>query len=497
MPAPRTEKGSLSENEIRAAALPIKHVASRAPRPPIFDTHYFLTALTHIFTALAAIGFAVYMIVQLVYDMTPTVTTSPALRISESEFESADACLIRNETVLIASAHGAWYEYHNDGERVAAGETLASIYPSDDADTIAELIQNQKEAELLTSASKVTILNSSLTSAKASAEDGYSTLMSMLASGDIKSAVNYSDTFRQALIRYELFRGGIDGLDEVINALSSDRTRLLSRLGNVLGTVTAPSSGYYYKSCDGYEEIFDVSLVDDFSAEAFYEALNRSPATVSQDTCKLVSDPKWYIAAHIDRSGDSFYTIGNTCRVVFDDSDGCIVEMTIEKKLADESGGGTLLLLSSQTMPEELDFTRFTSVRLEKLVHNGYRIPTTAVRSYNGMTGVYTLHGGMVYFRRINILFETDDYCIVSEYSDVATDRPPTYKVLGFNSEGLLGDYKSLHELAERKGWERHVYDNGGTAIKYGTKEDYYYYLDELEEVILTGKKLYDGKALG
>ena len=38
---------------------------------------------------------------------------------------------------------------------------------------------------------------------------------------------------------------------------------------------------------------------------------------------------------------------------------------------------------------------------------------------------------------------------------------------------------------------------NGGTPVKYGTKEDYYYYLDELEDIILTGRNLYDGKALG
>ena len=113
------------------------------------------------------------------------------------------------------------------------------------------------------------------------------------------------------------------------------------------------------------------------------------------------------------------------------------------------------------------------------------------------MTGVYTLHGGRVYFRKINIMLQNDDYCIVSEYSAVGQDIPPTYKVLGFNADGLLGDYVSLHRYAAKKGWERRDYDNGGTPVKYGTKEDYYYYLDELEDIILTGRNLYDGKALG
>lgn len=181
---------------------------------------------------------------------------------------------------------------------------------------------------------------------------------------------------------------------------------------------------------------------------------------------------------------------------MFNDNGGAVLAMRLDKKVADTVNGGTLLLFSTDLMPESFTYYRRMSVKLEKSVLDGYRVPMSAVRSYRGMTGVYTLHGGRVYFRRINILNQNDDYCIVSEYSEVGNDRQLTYRILGFNSEGVLGEYDSLHRFAKQKGWQRRIYDNGGTPVKYGTKEDYYFYLDELEDIILTGRNLYDGKTL-
>ena len=63
--------------------------------------------MTHIFVALASLGFAAYMVVQLAGNLTTTVTTSAAIKISEPEYEAADAYLLRDEKVLTANASGS------------------------------------------------------------------------------------------------------------------------------------------------------------------------------------------------------------------------------------------------------------------------------------------------------------------------------------------------------------------------------------------------------
>ena len=112
------------------------------------------------------------------------------------------------------------------------------------------------------------------------------------------------------------------------------------------------------------------------------------------------------------------------------------------------------------------------------------------------MTGVYTLHGGYVYFRRINVLYEGEGFYVVSKFSSLDSDKPKTYKVVGFDPDGALDDYASLEAEAQRLGLKQTVYENGGTPVKYGYTLPYFYYLADLEEVILVGNDLYHGKVL-
>lgn len=475
----------------------IVRVDTQAPRAPIFDTHYFLTSLTHIFVALAALGFAFYMVAQLVRNMTPTVTTAPASLISESEYETASAYLLRDEQVLTSKTSGFVLNLIPDGGRVGTNEKAVRIYPAEDEQTSKRILEIEREIALLESAQKKSAAGEGLPDVKAAAESTYSSLMTSLACRDFKGASDTSDSLRRLLIRYDIYRGKLSGVSDAVAALRTERSSLVSRLGNVLETVTSPGVGYYFRYCDGYEQSFNSELIEGFTCEGFYRALSAEPTVPSASVGKLVSGAKWYIIVTLDRANDNYYTAGNEYNVQFTDNGGAVISMKLEKKLADTESGGTLLLFSTQTMPQGFNYLRRMSVKLERTVYLGYRVPMSAVRSYGGMTGVYTLHGGRVIFRKINILIQNDDYCIVSEYSAVGQDIPPTYKVLGFNADGLLGDYNSLHRYAEQKGWERRRYDNGGTPVKYGSKEDYYYYLDEFEEIILTGRNLYDGKALG
>ena len=117
---------------------PVVRIDTPPPKTPIFDTHYFLTSLTHIFVALASLGFAIYMIVQLISDLTPTVTTTSATVVSESEYEAATAYLLRDEQVLTSNNTGAIINLIPDGGRAGANEAVVSIYPAEDAKTPVE-----------------------------------------------------------------------------------------------------------------------------------------------------------------------------------------------------------------------------------------------------------------------------------------------------------------------------------------------------------------------
>lgn len=481
----------------RTPGVPMVHVVERKKRGPIFDTHYFLTAMTHIFVALAAVGFAVYIVIQLIGDMTSTVTTTPAVLTRESEYTSATAYLMKRERVLVSqNAGGAMRYLLADGELASMGEDAAYIYPAEDAETLGRIAELEGEISLLRSALKKAQASENILNVSSALSDTWGDLMQSISEYDYNSAAGMSDELRRLLIRYDAYRGQDDNIENAITAMNAELSRLYLICGNQLDSVSAPCSGYYFRYCDGYEGIFDGALIDGFTCDAFYSALDASPITPSGAVGKIVEGSQWYIAVGVDRHSGGDYTVGEEYNIIFENNGGTSVLMTLESITDDERTGGWLLLFSTRVMPQGFNYQRVQQVRIEREVLSGYRIPISAVRAYQGMTGVYTLSGGRVSFRRIDIIYQNDDYCIAAEYSVVDNDRTPTYRVLGFNSNGYIGEYESLHLFAKSRGWERRIYDNGGEAIKYGSKEDHYYYLDELEDIILTGKNLYDGKYL-
>ena len=169
--------------------------------------------------------------------------------------------------------------------------------------------------------------------------------------------------------------------------------------------------------------------------------------------------------------------------------------VSVRENVYDENGD-FVLLFSSPDPPEDFAYLRCQRVRIEYEVYEGYRVPIEAVRHYDGMTGVYTLHGGYVYFRRINVLYEGEGYYIVSKYADIEEGKPKTYRILGFNEDGIVGDYDSLHATAKKLSLEKSVYNNGGMPLKYGYSTPYFYHLADLEEIIIVGSDLYHGKVL-
>ena len=241
-PAP-SESGKPAEtSKRRRSHLPVVHVAEKKPRGPVFDTHYFLTALTHMFVALAALGFAVYMIVQLVGDLTPTVTTSPATLTSESESEAATAYVIRDEKVITSGASGSLLYTVPDGARVASGEVAIFVYPASDEEKNRRLEEIAAEKALLEYALAESGAAENIHDVNSELNSEYSSLTLAAARLDYGSAASTSNDMRRLLIRYDAYRGKKNEITARLTELNNEKSRLESLRGNITEKIRAPFS---------------------------------------------------------------------------------------------------------------------------------------------------------------------------------------------------------------------------------------------------------------
>ena len=461
----------------------------------VFDFDYFGRALTQIFIAVGALCLVIYFGYHLVDTLTDTVTTATVAQVSETEYREAEGYIFRQEKVIYSKTAGIADYYIADGGRVASGEKLCGIYPDAPEGLREQIADMDREIALLEKSVSQGTVSVSIKDATASVGADYAELMRKLATGDCAGAIDLSGQFRSDLDRMAFMSGAGESIPARISLLISQRAALVASMGKTAGNVTSPGTGYFYRDCDGYEQAFSEAVKNGITPESFDAAVSSSPVITGGAVGKLAAEPEWYFAMKVSAEDFRGFVTGKKYRLVFTDNGDMPLDMTLDT-LTDAGGDTLLMVFSSDRHPEDFTWHRRQSVKIEYSVHEGYRIPVGAIHSYEGMTGVYTLHGGYVYFRKINILYESEGYCIVSRYEDIEPGKPETYYVLGFDPEGKIGTLTRTRKLARARGFTEITHGANAVPVVRGRSFVYYYYLDDLENIIIKGRDLYHGKVL-
>ena len=468
-----------------------------------FDFGYLFSAFLTIAVAVLSIGMVFYFGYHLINSFTTDVTYSPAYPITETEYRRGSGYIFRDERIILTPSDGVPDYKTEDGARLGIDETICDLYASvtDGArDRIAEI---EERLSILEASLGGGVVREGLPEALRDSNERYDEIMSLLANGDYATAARLSDGFLSSLVRLDLLEEGAGAIHLEIGNLKSEREKLLSTYGRITGSVRADSVGYFFRDADGYESIFDPSLLGEITVGDFAEMIVKEPEDTARAVGKIVSEPKWYLAIPFDGENAAGFTEGKEYNIVFHDNESRTQTMTLERLVLDlddhDSDGDraeALLILSSVKMPEDFRYLRVQDVSVEAASYKGYRIPITAVRYYDGMTGVYVIAGGYVLFRQIDVLFEKGGYCIAALYADAEPGKPLTYTSLAYEERMIIDGICYADGMAELMGWEKEKYYNGGIPVPKGRALAYFYHLDDLEQVILTGKDLYHGKAL-
>ncbi len=468
-----------------------------------FDFSYLFSALLTIAVAAASVGLVLYFGYHTIRTFTTDVTTTPAYDITENEYRRGEGYIFRSEAPIRTNIAGIPDYEVADGERIGVNELICHLYSSIGEDERARIAEIDREIALLESIVDTGVIETGLPEALSAANDGYAEMMFLLSQGKYSEAAAISDSFLSALGRIDALENGSGDIKNRISMLYAERSGLVASYGKKTGSVNSDSVGYFFRTCDGYEALFDPALLENMTLGSFAELTNQSPADISDCVGKMLDDPKWYLCLPFDADNARGFEPEKYYNITFNDNGGKVLSMYLERLALDlddhDSDGDraeALLIFSSREIPKGFDFRRTQDVSIEFASHRGYRIPLSAVRYYDGMTGVYTLGGGYVLFRQIKVIFEGEGYCIAADYADAEPGKPLTYTVLGFSDSGKIDDYASLHAFAEDLGLEKTIYDNGGIPVVYGQTLRYFYHLGDLEQIILTGKDLYHGKAL-
>ena len=358
--------------------------------------------------------FSSYIIYHLVNQANTEIKTEFALK--ETVYKTIDTkCfVIRDEEYIKNDAVGTSVSFVNDGERVATGDTVSVVFNSSEDAALylksQELKKSIEHYEELSGQANFQPLNiNSLTKKIHNELNDY---LDAVDTRDFSKAVTSVENFRDSVTGKQIATGAtLDFADKL--AQLNDELNSLNAENLEFTEIKSQNAGYFISGADGYESSLSFNEIDNISAKDVKKAIKSKPAKISSDVVgRTVSSFTWYIACVVDT--EKTVDITNDKEIYLNFVESGVERLPVKLyKIGERTDKETVVIFSCDEMNESLSDFRIEKVEIITDSYSGYRISNSAIRTLDGKQGVYIVRGNLMGFRKIKVIYTTDDYSIV------------------------------------------------------------------------------------
>lgn len=366
-------------------------------------------------------------------------TTQVVMKTEDFEYYDCSGFIVRDERYITSDYSGMAVTLVKNGERVTKGDTVCLVFKDTAAAEkyvkIKSLEKEIKRYEQL--AGQANIQTFDVSSINADIKDRCRRLQSVADSGNFSSLPDIVDDFRNSVTSLQIATGSTFSFQEKLSNLRNELSQLSSSSLPYEG-VTADQAGYFSGYSDGFENCVSISDIDNISPELLKTIFQSKAKSVQSNVRgKLIRGFKWYILCIVENK--YFGEIKN--------GDVVFVNIPLQgiKRLpsrvhsfGDKGSEKTVLVLECNLMNESLCTLRSADLQIIIKEHEGYKIDSTAVRVLDGQQGVYVKTGSLIRFRKINIVYSTDEYVISLPPEDGASGYVRLYDEVILKGEDLF-----------------------------------------------------------
>lgn len=361
------------------------------------------------FSVIAAI--IVFFAYQYYVSFYAAIKTESAEQFQYTESIDTVGTFIRNEMTVASDHKGTVHFVISNGEKVAKQGVIAKIYQSDAASAAASRI-DEINAQLSVIA-EIEGYNDSTAVDVDTINDRITKHINSLAytvlDGRFYDIGNSVSELLTMMTRKQVATGQQSDFSALKASLTAEKEALALSMGQAHGNIISEKSGYFVSAADGYEELLTSDDLEKYTPE-FLNNLKQN--TVADNVIgKIVYDYQWYVAAPVSLSESMHYKVGQTVTLKTDTS-ASRVSATVEKINLSETSDDAVLVFKISEMNSELASTRTGNIAIIKDEYEGIRVPSTALRVVDSVTGVYVVSGMEAKFVEIDIIYSTEDYSI-------------------------------------------------------------------------------------
>jgi len=359
--------------------------------------------------------FSSYIIYHLVNQSNTEIKTEFALKETVYKTIDAECFVIRDEKFIRNDAVGTSVSFVIDGERVARGDTVSVVFnSSEDAASYLkaqELKKNIEHYEELSGQANFQPLNISSLTKKINSE--LTDYLDSVDTRDFNDAISYVEMFRDSVTGKQIATGKALDFSKKLVQLNEELSSLNSS-SLEFTEIKTENAGYFISGSDGYEKTLSFDEIDDLTVKSLKKAIKSKPQKIASDIVgRTVSSFKWYIACVIDT--DKTVDISDDKKIYLNFPESGIEKLPVKvHKIGDRTDKETVVIFSCDEMNENLSDFRIEKIEIITDEYAGFKISNSAIRTVDGEQGVYIVRGNLMGFRKIKVVYTTDDYSIVS-----------------------------------------------------------------------------------
>ncbi|MBQ3496622.1 MAG: hypothetical protein IJA73_00715 [Oscillospiraceae bacterium] len=362
-----------------------------------------------------ALGVTVYFGAQMREYAANPLTTAVAYAYAAQTTVGVEGFVVREESV-IPSEGGLLRVVCAEGARVAAGETIATVYSSSDALVREDSLHAMQEELLLMQFAQATALSPETTLRMDSdIEAQLLSVRAQLSQGNFEKVSDGAQELKTLIRRRNYACGDAAEAQAGIDVLTAQISELNSLNRESVRSVRADVPATFSAVVDGYEYALTPQALADMTPSAF--AAVRPDEAVRSDVGKLIAGSTWYYAALLSESDAALLDGRKTATLRFSRGLDFDVSMRVER-ISKAEDGQRLVVFSSDRYLAEATLLRRQSADIILDEYDGIRVPHNALRvlEENGKktTGVFCLVGLTAHFKPVEVLYRGEDHYIVA-----------------------------------------------------------------------------------
>ncbi len=346
--------------------------------------------------------------------------TETAVIYSSAEKVAFQGVYIRNETVIDHKINGVLSYPCNDGGKVANGSVVAYVYGSENDIFVNQRIKKLKEeVELLESAQ-----NPGTTEVTTPAfisdliDQQYQNIAVLIAENDLEALAEERKKLQTLMGIYQIVINEEIDFNTAIDSINTEIKELERRQKQPIDTVIADSTGYFISYIDGFENVLLPETINTLTVDKIKDIISNSMEDYEKDSIgKIVDGYEWKMVGIVNEEQTSFHT-GSEVVVKFASTPDTVTAV-IEDVIQSDNPKESIIILDCDELTYNLVQRRVERVEIILNDYEGIKVPRKAIRfNKNNDKGVYIILGQRIMFKKIDPIYECDEYILSKITSD-------------------------------------------------------------------------------